>query len=365
MKPNLLIATPCYGCMLHIDYFASMTALLRGAIQGGIGIEFIQIGNQVTKKARNSMISYFYEHKEYSHYIHIDADMGVPNDCIPKLLKRDVDVIGVPVPLKGYNPDSSPVLNIGEILNITEDGLAETIHVGNAVLMFSRKAVNALIEISTPYEDHPLYSRGQALGGKAWDVFYVGVMGDGIYRPEDYSTCYKLRKLGFKIYLDMTIPVKHNGMHGFSTTPEILESVSKGFGGMAISERDWKFISDVLHQVDAKTVLEFGSGISTNLISNNGYQITSYETDLSRQGENIKHWDGESLNLDSNFDVVFVDGPMGGHTRNESTRIASKSSNNVIIHDCDREWEKKWQLLHLQKFNLMSKEGLCAWWQKQ
>jgi len=225
MNLNLLIATPAYGCQLHIDYFNSMVALLRGAMKSNINIDFLTIGNQVTKKARNSMISYFYEHKEYTHYVHVDADMGIPNDCIPKLLKRKVDVIGVPVPLKGYNPDGSPVLNIGEILNITKDGLAETTHVGNAVLMFSRKAVNALIKISKLYDDNPEYSRGQTLGSKAWDVFYVGVMEDGVYRPEDYSTCYKLRKLGFKIYLDMTIPVKHNGMHGFQTTPEILQRV--------------------------------------------------------------------------------------------------------------------------------------------
>jgi hypothetical protein len=199
-----------------------MTALLRGGMQSGINVDFLHIGNNsLVQKARNSMISYFHLHKEYSHLIWVDADMGIPNDCVPKLLKRDVDIIGVPVPLKGYNADGSPVLNIGEILNI-EDGLAETTHVGNAVLMFSRKAVDALIEISTPYEDHPSYSRGETTGDKAWDVFYVGVMEDGIYRPEDYSTCYKLRKLGFKIYLDMTIPVKHNGMHGFQTTPEIL-----------------------------------------------------------------------------------------------------------------------------------------------
>ena len=223
---NLLIATPAYGCQLHTDYFNSMIALVRGAMKSNVNVEFLTIGNQVTKKARNSMISYFYEHKEYTHYIHIDADMGIPNDCIPKLLKRNVDVIGVPVPLKGYTPDGLPVLNIGEILNITDDGLAETTHVGNAVLMFSRKAVEALIKNSEPYEDDPRYSRGGTLGDKAWDVFYVGVMEDGVYRPEDYSTCYKLRKLEFKIYLDMTIPVKHNGMHGFQTTPEILQQAS-------------------------------------------------------------------------------------------------------------------------------------------
>ena len=93
--------------------------------------------------------------------------------------------------------------------------------------------IGAIWPTPTPYSTPSPYptawllevARGQTLGNKAWDVFYVGVMEDGIYRPEDYSTCYKLKKLGFKIYLDMTIPVKHNGMHGFQTTPEILKRV--------------------------------------------------------------------------------------------------------------------------------------------
>ena len=228
MNPNLLIATPAYGCQLHTDYFASMTALLRGGMQSGINVDFLHIGNQsLVQKARNSMISYFHENKQYTHIVWVDADMGIPNDCVPKLLKRGVDVIGVPVPLKGYNADGSPVLNIGEIINVTDDGLAETTHVGNAVLMFSRKAVDALIEASESYVDDPSYSRGQTTGAKAWDVFFVGIMEDGIYRPEDYSTCYKLRKLGYKIYIDMTIPVKHNGMHGFETTKDILDKYYK------------------------------------------------------------------------------------------------------------------------------------------
>ena len=229
---NLFIGTPAYGCQLHIDYFNSMMALKTGAMEKGINVDFGLIGNQsLVPKARNSIISHFYRNKQYTHLIFIDADMGIPNFCIPRLLSRKVDVIGVPVPLKGYNEDGSPVLNIGKILNI-ENAMAETTHVGNAVLMFSRKAVDSLIKNSQTYKSSNEYSRGDDITEKHYDVFKIGVFdGKGIgckgltYLPEDYYVCGKLRELGYKIYIDLTIPVKHNGMHGFINSEQNLNKL--------------------------------------------------------------------------------------------------------------------------------------------
>jgi len=204
---------------MTIDYFNSMTSLLRDGLKHGINVDFMHIGNQVTKKARNSIVSYFYTHPEYSHLLFVDSDTGVEAGGIGKLLKSGKDVIGAPVALKGFNPDGSPVLNIGEIYS-QEGSIAEIEHIGNACLMFSRKAIDALISISTPYEDDPSYTRGntEAMQTKTWDVFYIGVMEDGVYRPEDYSTCWKfINKLGIKVYCDLSIKTTHQGTHQFKS----------------------------------------------------------------------------------------------------------------------------------------------------
>ncbi len=230
---NLFIATPAYGCQLHIAYFNSMMALKTGAMEKGINVDFGLLGNQsLVPKARNTLISHFHHNKQYTHIIFIDADMGIPNFCIPRLLSRQVDVIGVPVPLKGYNPDGSPVLNIGKIFNQNDNGLAETTHVGNAVLMFSRKAVDSLIEEATHYISDSDYTRGDKITEDHFDVFKIGVYnGEQIgikgntYLPEDYYICSRLRELGYKIYLDLTVPVKHNGMHGFIHSEENLNKL--------------------------------------------------------------------------------------------------------------------------------------------
>lgn len=215
MDFNLMIATPAYGCVIHIDYLNSMIALIRGGIIHDIGVEIVTIGNNsLVPKARNSLISYFNEHKEFTHLIFVDADMGLPSNTIPQLLKRNVDIIGCPVPLKGYDEYGFPVLNVGNVYSFDETGLADVEHIGNAVLMLSRKAVTDIINVSEQYEDAPHFSRGEKLAKVNYDVFKIGVV-NGHYLPEDYYLCYRLRQLGYQIYVDYSVIPKHNGMYGF------------------------------------------------------------------------------------------------------------------------------------------------------
>lgn len=215
MDFNLMIATPAYGCVVHTDYLNSMIALVKGGMIHDIGVEIVTIGNNsLVPKARNSLISYFNEHKEFTHLIFIDADMGLPANTIPQLLKKNADIIGCPVPLKGYDEYGFPVLNVGTVYSFDQTGLADVEHIGNAVLMLSRKAVTDIIEVSEQYDDDPHFSRGEKLSKTNYDVFKIGVV-DGHYLPEDYYLCYRLKQLGYKIYADYSIIPKHNGMHGF------------------------------------------------------------------------------------------------------------------------------------------------------
>lgn len=389
MEYNLLVATPCHNRWVHTDYMHTMLKLQRMADSAGIGLDIATLGNQVTKKARNTLMSYMHQQKKYTHHLHVDADVGIPAEGILKLLQRNVDIIGVPVPLGGYNEQGGPVLNIGEILSCTPDGLATTTHVGNAVLMFSRKAVDAIVRDSVPYSDDPSFSRGQQLTTKCYDIFLVGVL-DGEYRPEDYSTCYRLRKLGFDVHLDLSIAVSHNKMHGYATTPEILGTLVKHYaestaasackwGGMSIQEEDWKFIEGIIKvvqpqaQLSQMKILEFGPGLSSVLMSQYA-QVLSFEMEDERlyghlDGVVAKKWNGKEIAQEhlGAFDLAFVDGPkgteIGGVGRQHSIRLASECSDRVIVHDADREDEKRWQAEYLsENFVAVSEGGRCRYW---
>lgn len=209
---NLLVTTPAYNCMVHQDHKKSCLQLQAGAIKAGIGLEFLDVGNQVTKKARNSMISYFYFHKEFTHYICLDADVGVSTNCFPTLLGRKVDVIGIPTPLAGFEKDGKPAVNIGPVVQ-DYGKYAEVEYAACSVVMLSRAAVDAIVPTCQQYTDDPRFTRGVSLTEVVYDVYLPGVM-DGVYRPEDMGLYYRLRKLGFPMYIERSVWIKHNKMIG-------------------------------------------------------------------------------------------------------------------------------------------------------
>jgi glycosyltransferase involved in cell wall biosynthesis len=141
------------------------------------------------------------------------------------------------------------------------------------------------------------------------------------------------------------------------------------WGGAHITKPDWEFLESILEKYKIKTVLEFGSGLSTLLIASKKINILSFETNerylkqLRNKKVNefveIRLWNGKEIhdNL-GKFDLAIVDGPPGGINREISTKIASEHSDLVLIHDAGRKYEKEWQSLYLEeKFEGPGKGG--------
>lgn len=228
---SLLVGTPAYGCQLVTDYFSSMCSLIRGALESeGVNIDFVQPGNEsLIPRGRNSVISYFYLSQKYTHLLWLDADIGLTNpNSVPALIKHGLDVVGAPVPLKGFDSEGMPVLNVGKVYDFDSNtGLAEVDRVGNAVLLMSYQAAKDLCESSEVYYKSPSYTRGVFLTEKNFDVFKVGAV-DGEYLSEDYYVCKQLREnLGYKIYVDFTIPCRHWGMFPFDLNEQHLAEFMK------------------------------------------------------------------------------------------------------------------------------------------
>jgi hypothetical protein len=197
-KINILIGTPAYNGMVHIDYLNSILDTINK-----VPFTVINIGNEsLITRARNKIITYFHEHKEFSHLLFLDGDIGINGSSILKLISHNKDVIGAPVPMKGLTPEGQKIYNVTEILEQDEETkLYKVKHVGTAVFMLSRKAVEDLIKQSDKYTHR---------GEQGYDVFKVGVKED-IYLSEDFWVCNELQALGYNIFVDDTIEVKHNG----------------------------------------------------------------------------------------------------------------------------------------------------------
>ena len=144
-------------------------------------------------------------------------------------------------------------------------------------------------------------------------------------------------------------------------------------------------ISDIIQKKKVKTVLEFGAGLSTLLVSEIA-EIDTFETNKEWAEEikakvsngNVKFyiWNGQNLpEIEwKRYDLAFVDGPVGrymnGPGREMSMKIASKYADRIIVHDAGREDEKRFQERILSnKFQFISQSdehwSRCNYWEKR
>lgn len=193
----ILVGTPAYNGMVHIDYLKSVLGLV-----GIVDFEVMNIGNEsLITRARNNIINYFYINPKYSHLLFLDGDVEIDASDVKKLIDWNLDAIGAAVPMKCLGENGDLIYNVYN--PIQDDGhLYRADHVGSAVFLLSRDAVDTLIKISPRYLEGDLYK---------YDVFRVGVV-EGRYLSEDYYVCQVLRDNGIDVYVDDSIIVHHQGM---------------------------------------------------------------------------------------------------------------------------------------------------------
>ena len=212
-QANLMIGTPAYNHQIHTDYLHSVMGFYRA----GIKYSLMTIGNEsLITRARNSVLAKFNQHQDFTHLLFLDADIFLDATDLAELIRHKKDVIGAPVPLKTIDGEGNKRYNTGKILQ--QDVQPATVdRVGTAVLMLSRKAVDALVEDARQQSNVYLSNIGMPDGSEKtehFDVFQVGVV-DGEYLSEDYWVCHRLRQLGFDIHVDLTVRVRHHGMYSF------------------------------------------------------------------------------------------------------------------------------------------------------
>lgn len=210
--PHLMICTPAYGGMVHIDYLNSLLSYQ----QAGINYTLASMGNEsLITRARNTLLSMFWANESCSHLLFLDADVSLPADSLRYMLTQQRDVIGAPVALKGRNAHGARMYNLGRCIGEAgEQILVE--HIGTAALLLSRKAVGALVN-QAEMEGRVYKSARETLRGdyaadtSMYDVFQVGVV-DGMYLAEDYWVCRQLRALGFGIHVQLDVVTQHHGV---------------------------------------------------------------------------------------------------------------------------------------------------------
>jgi hypothetical protein len=200
-----LVATPCYGGALFINYVTSVLRLRSALWQLGIEHDFyLYAGESLITRARNECVAHFMA-GECTHLFWIDADIGFePKDAV-KLLTSGKPVVA------GIYPKKSEKLQFPldmETIGIPDDaGLAEVNEAPTGFMCIERSVFEQLF----------------AAGVHRNEVFDTMRLGDD-YLSEDYAFCHRWRKVGGKVYADLGVSLSHQGTKLF--TGNIMEAMN-------------------------------------------------------------------------------------------------------------------------------------------
>jgi glycosyltransferase involved in cell wall biosynthesis len=197
---KVLIATPAYDGRLDVWYTTSLVNSVRIAQENGIFLHPVFMSyDALVQRARNDL---FRLALDYDAVIWIDSDLEWNPMWIMELLGSDKDVIGGTYRKKTDDAERYTVKT--KDLTAT-DGLIKVDGLGMGFVKMSNKAVQALWDVSQPYQNEGRECR------MVCDIQIV----DGQLVSEDNVVTRKLADLGFDIWLDPRMTCCHIGTKKF------------------------------------------------------------------------------------------------------------------------------------------------------
>jgi len=215
MNHKIFIGTPCFEYKVNANYVKSLLDFTKN----NIDFEPFFLHDSLITRARNELITQFYENQEvFTHLLWLDADVSIPAIGLKKLLEENVDIIAAPIPIK----DSSS--GVHQSIRRTYEEVRNYVYKAEAAatgcLLMSKQSVISLVENSKHYFIDDYSDR------KIYNVFESGIRGKQLM-SEDWDICYKLRELGYEIYVNSSFPVLHVGLYNYTRGPVANNEVDK------------------------------------------------------------------------------------------------------------------------------------------
>ncbi len=299
---RIFIAVPAYG-NLPAEFVSSLWDARKELLDNGILSELlIAAGGCHVDDNRNMLISTFLE-SQCDALVFIDDDTRFNACDLVALALSTPDVVAGIAPKKKEDLDFACRLIPGEIWSNSEC-LIEVEGVGAAFLKISRYAIEELCKNEVSYT--------QKIGGTDRVIYQIfeRTTENGARWGGDYSFCRKWSALGGKIYVFPDMTFGHIGHKEYlgslghwlreknGLNDEYLSKKLREFRGVEIPAKEILSISqawgnsnysasidllsalDVLAKSGSGPILEFGSGLSTLVMSTSGREVFSVDHDM-------------------------------------------------------------------------------------
>jgi hypothetical protein len=232
-----LVATPCYGGMVCLNYALGILALQRACAAEGFPLEFhLRRGDSLVTRCRNDCVAVFLANPQFTHLFFIDADIGFTPEAAFRLLLADRDVAAGVYPLKREDWPGAGVpqgttrprfealyqrytVNTGRQgetsveLSIDRDGFMEVREAPTGFMCIKRQVFDRLIAAYPELQYVPDWPKGTyPEGGVHYRFFDVMVDPESRrYLSEDYGFCRIWENIGGKVYVDANSDLSHQG----------------------------------------------------------------------------------------------------------------------------------------------------------
>lgn len=229
---NLVVATPCYGGQISVQYATSvfkLEKLVRRYKDFNLKVVF-KDGDALITRARASLIAQFLDDPVATHLLFIDADIGFEPEQVVRLIQCGAEMCAAIYPVKrldwnrmkttiaaaGPNPAAAALQYVFEVENpnavTAQDGFVKVRYAGTGFLMIRRAALERMCECYPQLQykrDHSIDAA--AASDKRFALFESMIGEDGTYLSEDFAFCKRWTDMGGEIWADLNSRLSHIG----------------------------------------------------------------------------------------------------------------------------------------------------------
>jgi hypothetical protein len=213
--PKLFIALPTTHGVMQSQFLPGLLDLFR---ERQVDITVMQYIDPYIIMARNNAACDFLA-SDCTHLLFIDADIVFTANHVKLLLCNDVDVVGGLYPKKAEGKIQWVCNALPHRPDADERGLLPLKHVGTGFLMVKRAVFEKMLEV---YRDEMSYLEAE-IDTQRWDFFPMRII-DNRYVSEDWFFCDRCRALGYVVYGDTKVILRHLGTVQFPLKTQVIES---------------------------------------------------------------------------------------------------------------------------------------------
>ncbi len=207
-QTKLFVGMPIYGGV-DPHFFCSVIRMVTDFKTNTV--VFPLVGDSLVSRARNTLTRKFLD-SDCTHLLFIDSDLIFSSDQIRRIVSHNEDVVGGFYPKKKQGDPELVCNALDQSPPMDERRLTQLKYIGTGFLCVKREVFDRMIEA---YGKDLWYTSDNDCATVEYDFWSVGTYqypdGTKRYLSEDWYFCQRALDLGFKVYGDNGILLRHSG----------------------------------------------------------------------------------------------------------------------------------------------------------